>query len=77
MTATDAVADNLSEGFKQFFLRHIPLGQMATPQQIADAVVYFAGDESASTTGQLIEVAGGFGLAMPVCADATAQVVSR
>lgn len=77
MTATDAVADNLSEEFKQFFLRHIPLGQMATPQQIADAVVYFASGESASTTGQLIEVAGGFGLATPIYADAIAQAVSR
>ena len=37
MTATDAVADNLSEEFKQFFLRHIPLGRMADPAHIAEA----------------------------------------
>ena len=55
MTATDAVADNLSEEFKQFFLRHIPLGRMADPAHIAAAVVYFLGDESAATTGQLID----------------------
>lgn len=77
MTATDAVADNLSEEFKQFFLRHIPLGRMADPAHIAAAVVYFLGDESAATTGQLIEVAGGFGLATPIYADAMDAAVAR
>ena len=77
MTATDAVADNLSDEFKQFFLRHIPLGRMADPAHIAAAVVYFLGDESAATTGQLIEVAGGFGLATPIYADAMDAAVAR
>lgn len=77
MTATDAVADNLSEEFKQFFLRHIPLGRMADPAHIAAAAVYFLGDESAVTTGQLIEVAGGFGLATPIYADAMDAAVAR
>lgn len=77
MTATDAVADNLSDEFKAFFLRHIPLGRMADPAHIAAAVVYFLGDESAATTGQLIEVAGGFGLATPIYADAMDAAVAR
>lgn len=77
MTATDAVADNLSDEFKAFFLRHIPLGRMAEPEHIAAAVVYFLGDESAATTGQLIEVAGGFGLATPIYADAMDAAVAR
>lgn len=77
MTATDAVADNLSEEFEQFFLRHIPLGRMADPAHIAAAAVYFLGDESAATTGQLIEVAGGFGLATPIYADAMDAAVAR
>lgn len=77
MTATDAVVDNLSEEFKQFFLRHIPLGRMADPAHIAAAAVYFLGDESAATTGQLIEVAGGFGLATPIYADAMDAAVAR
>ena len=77
MTATDAVADNLSDEFKAFFLRHIPLGRMADPADIAAAVVYFLGDESASTTGQLLEVSGGFGLATPIFADAMDAAVAR
>ena len=70
-------ANNLSDGSKVFFLRHIPLGRMADPAHIAAAVVYFLGDESAATTGQLIEVAGGFGLATPIYADAMDAAVAR
>lgn len=69
MTATEAVEKNLSEEFRGLFLRHIPLKRMGLPEEIAAAVVYFAGDESAYTTGQILTVSGGFGLATPVYGD--------
>lgn len=69
MTATDAVEKNLTEDFKKLFLRHIPLKRMGLPEEIASAVVYFASDESAYTTGQIMTVSGGFGLATPVYGD--------
>ncbi len=69
MTATEAVTGKLSESFRQLFLRHIPLNRMGLPEEIAHAVVYFASEESAYTTGQLLSVAGGFGQATPVYAD--------
>ena len=69
MTATDAVQNNLSEDFKEFFLRHTPIRRMGQPEEIAAAVVYFASDESAFTTGQILTVSGGFGLATPVFGD--------
>lgn len=69
MTATDAVLDNMSEQFQTFFTRHVPLGRMGLPEEIASAVLYFASDESAFTTGQEISVSGGFGLATPLYAD--------
>lgn len=69
MTATDAVEKNLTEDFKNLFLRHIPLKRMGLPEEIAAAVVYFASDESAYTTGQIMMVSGGFGLATPVYGD--------
>ncbi len=68
MTATDAVA-GLSEEFRQFFMRHIPLNRMGHPEEIAALAVYFASDESAYTTGQIVSVAGGMGLATPIYAD--------
>ena len=69
MTATDAVEKNLTEEFRSLFLRHIPLNRMGLPEEIAAAVVYFASDESAYTTGQILSVSGGFGLATPVYGD--------
>ena len=69
MTATEAVEKNLTEEFRSLFLRHIPLGRIGLPEEIAKAVVYFASDESAYTTGQILTVSGGFGLATPVYGD--------
>ena len=69
MTATDAVQEKLSDEFKELFLRHIPFSRMGTPEEIAEAAVYFASDESAYTTGQILTVSGGFGLATPLYGD--------
>lgn len=69
MTATDAVEKKLTGAFRALFLRHIPLKRMGLPEEMAAAVVYFAGDESAYTTGQLLTVSGGFGLGSPVYGD--------
>lgn len=69
MTATEAVEKHLSDEFRALFLRHIPLGRIGLPEEIAAAVIYFASDESAYTTGQTLTVSGGFGLATPVYGD--------
>ena len=69
MTATEAVEKHLSDDFRKLFLRHIPLGRMGLPEEIAEAVCYFASDASAYTTGQILTVSGGFGLATPVYGD--------
>ena len=69
MTATEAVEKNLSENFRSLFLRHIPLSRMGLPEEIAEAVCYFASNASAYTTGQILTVSGGFGLATPVYGD--------
>ena len=77
MTATEAVEKNLSGEFRRLFLRHIPLGRIGQPEEIAEAVCYFAGDASAYTTGQILTVAGGFGLPTPVYADLADQTSRR
>ena len=77
MTATEAVEKNLSEGFRSLFLRHIPLGRIGLPEEIADAVVYFASNESAYTTGQILTLSGGFGLATPVYGDLAGKTNRR
>ena len=77
MTATEAVEKNLTEEFRNLFLRHIPLGRIGLPEEIAEAVCYFASDASAYTTGQILTVSGGFGLATPVYGDLIAKNAKR
>ncbi len=77
MTATEAVEKNLTEEFRNLFLRHIPLGRIGLPEEIAEAVVYFASDASAYTTGQILTVSGGFGLATPVYGDLAGKTNRR
>ena len=77
MTATDAVEKSLTEGFRNLFVRHILLGRMGLPEEIAAAVVYLAGDEAAYTTGQILTVSGGFGLATPVYGDLSDKNLRR
>ena len=77
MTATEAVEKNLTEEFRGLFQRHIPLGRMGLPEEIAAAVVYLASDESAYTTGQILAVSGGFGLATPVYGDLSDKKLRR
>ena len=77
MTATEAVEKHLSDDFRNLFLRHIPLGRMGLPEEIAEAVCYFASDASAYTTGQILTVSGGFGLATPVYGDLAEKAVRR
>ena len=77
MTATEAVEKHLSEDFRNMFLPHIPLKKIGLPEEIGAAVVYFASDESAYTTGQILAVSGGFGLATPIYGDVTSTNFSR
>ena len=77
MTATEAVEKHLTEDFRNLFLRHIPLGRIGLAEEIAQAVCYFAGDGSAYTTGQILTVSGGFGLATPVYGDLAKKTLRR
>ena len=77
MTATEAVEKHLTDDFRRLFLRHIPLGRMGLPEEIAEAVVYFAGDASAYTTGQILTVSGGFGMGTPVYGDLAGKTLKR
>lgn len=44
---------------RERFLAGIPLGRFSTPQDIANAALYFASDEAAFVTGACLEVDGG------------------
>lgn len=77
MTRTEAVDKNLSDDFKKFFIKHIPLKKIGLPEEIASAVVYFASDEAQYTTGQILAISGGFGLATPIYGDLINKEIKR
>jgi NAD(P)-dependent dehydrogenase (short-subunit alcohol dehydrogenase family) len=77
MTQTEAVEKNLSDDFKSFFLKHIPLKKIGIPEEIAKAVIYFASDDSTYTTGQILAISGGFGLATPIYGDLSNKNIKR
>ncbi len=67
LTATEAVTNNLTDEFTDFFLKHTPIKRMGTAEETADACLYFATAEY--TTGQVMAVAGGFGVPAPTYGD--------
>jgi len=48
-----------SEKLRDAFLKAIPFRRFAKPEEIADAVVFFAGPQSDYITGQVMSVSGG------------------
>ncbi|MFD4374486.1 SDR family NAD(P)-dependent oxidoreductase [Streptomyces sp. NPDC058486] len=43
-----------------FYLRNIPLGRLARPEEVANAVLWLASDEASYVTGQALAVDGGW-----------------
>jgi len=56
--ATDMTA-GLPDKVKEAFIEKIPLKRMGTPQDVANAVLFFASDDSVYITGQVLPVDGG------------------
>ena len=65
-TATDAALNNMSQAFLYLFLENVPLNRPGRPEDIADAVAFLASDRAAFITGEILPVAGGFGLPTPL-----------
>lgn len=66
LTNTDAVKNNMPEEFVDLFLKVTPLNRAANPDDIANAILFFASDEASYITGQILAVAGGFGGITPL-----------
>ena len=54
-----AMTEKLSEAQQQAFLTNIPLKRGGTPEDVANAVAFLAGDDSSYITGQVIHIDGG------------------
>ena len=53
------MTESLPEAAKQAFITNIPLKRAGLPEDVANAVLFFAADESAYITGQVLPVCGG------------------
>ncbi|WP_283697497.1 SDR family oxidoreductase, partial [Clostridium perfringens] len=69
LIATKAALNNMSDEFRESFVKHVPLNRVGDPQDIANTVLYYASDESNYVTGMIHEVAGGFALGTPQYAE--------
>lgn len=60
LAGTRALAANVSMGeIQQKWSEEIPLGRLARPEEVADAIVWLASDRASYVTGQTILVDGG------------------
>ena len=69
LTATDAALNNMPKAFIESFLSHVPLNRIGKPEDIANAVLFFASDDSSYITGHILDVAGGYGIGTPQYSD--------
>jgi len=56
-TVTDAAAN--PEKLREAFRRSIPMGRLGQPDDLAGAILFFASDDAAFVTGQVLSVSGG------------------
>lgn len=69
LIGTKAALENMSDEFRDSFLRHVPLNRVGNPEDIAKAVLYYASDDSSYVTGMIHEVAGGYAIGTPQYAE--------
>lgn len=77
LVATDGALDNMSNAFLSTFLKHVPLNRIAKPEDIANLAVFLASEQASFITGELIPVAGGFGLPTPIYGDVIQNLDNR
>ena len=57
---TPMLRDDLPDSVLQELVDQVPLGRLATPEEVAPAVVFLASDHAAYITGTTLNVSGGW-----------------
>jgi 2-hydroxycyclohexanecarboxyl-CoA dehydrogenase len=53
----------VNEKIKEAFMRVTPMRRLAKPEEVANAVLFFASDRASFVTGQVLSVSGGLTMA--------------
>lgn len=61
-TDTPLMAE-VPDKYRELFIKAIPLRRLGKPSEVADAIMFFAGPNSAYVTGQVLSVSGGLTMA--------------
>ena len=56
---TTAMTEALTDAQREELLAALPLGRLGTPEDVADTVLFLAGEQSRYITGEVIKVDGG------------------
>ena len=59
---TPMLREDTHDGTVEFAEKYTPMGRVGRPEEIAEAVVYLAGETASFVTGQNLVVDGGFGM---------------
>jgi 2-hydroxycyclohexanecarboxyl-CoA dehydrogenase len=54
---------SLPDKLREALVRAIPFGRLARPEEVAEAILFFAGNRSGFVTGQILSVSGGLTMA--------------
>jgi len=57
---TEMFRQAVGESERKDTIRSIPVGRLGRPEEVAEAVAYFAAEEAGYTTGQVLVVSGGY-----------------
>jgi 3-oxoacyl-[acyl-carrier protein] reductase len=57
--APGPIATHMTRNFPQALRDQLPVGRMGTPEEVADAMAFLAGDQAGFITGEVLDVNGG------------------
>ena len=60
LVMSDKASGTLDDGFKARHLAQVPLGRLATPEELAEGIAFFLEPQSDGVTGETMRVAAGF-----------------